>query len=223
MVRGARQDLAHPAIVISRFQFEIGVTERIDDEIPDVPRCDAKHVQADKMIDDGQQSKKADIEHQLFREREGDCRKRAVQATLVVLQMYPMQRAQMKGSVRAVVPNLGPNRRQNPRIEERRQSRVFKKAKVEEDRQHDRMHRCMKGIPQLSPDLLFANRQIVYGSRAYFPFFPVCNIPKQRHNVSESGDKQENENFRRGEHDFAYGDATSVPEFYRSILWHEPS
>ena len=50
MVRRACEQLTHPAIVVSRFQFKIGMTERIDDEISDVPCCDPKKVQTVKVI-----------------------------------------------------------------------------------------------------------------------------------------------------------------------------
>src|SRR5262245_2753851 len=83
------------------------------------------------------------------------------------------------------------------------------------------MGRRMKRIPHLPFDLLRVNRQIVDGSFAYFPFVPVCEVPKERHDVPERGDHQENENFRRGEHDLTRSrrcapraSANSVDPFY---------
>src|SRR3954469_12455991 len=54
MVGRAGEDASATPIVVARLQFEIGVTERVDDEVADVPRRDTEEVERYDQIDGGQ-------------------------------------------------------------------------------------------------------------------------------------------------------------------------
>ena len=172
MVSGARQHLPQPTIVICRFQLKVRVAERIDHKIANVPCCDPESIQSEEIIDNGQRSEQPNVEDQLFRERKGDRRKKAVQMALVMLKMNPMQRPQMEGAMRAVVPNLGPDRRQKRRIEKRGETGILKKTKLEESRQDDCMDRRMKRIPHLPFDLL---RRRSANRISFVRIFSICS------------------------------------------------
>lgn len=54
MVGSARDDLSEPTIVTYRLDFEISVTERIDNEVTNEPRRHAEKVKVEKMVHDRQ-------------------------------------------------------------------------------------------------------------------------------------------------------------------------
>ena len=118
---------------------------------------------------------------------------------LVMLDVDPMERAQVESAVRGIVPDLGPDRGCKRRIRERRQARVVEKSKIQEGCQEHRVDRGMNGVLHLPLDLLLVDRQIVDRSLAYFPSVLDCNVPKQRHGVPERGDHQERHDFRCGD------------------------
>src|SRR5262245_10807783 len=101
------------------------------------------------MIDNGEWTEQPEVKHQLLRERERDRGQTAVQAAFVVLEVDPVQRAQMEGTVRGVVPYLGPDRRHERRVDERKPPRALEAAEVNEYRQDDRVRRCMQRVSQL--------------------------------------------------------------------------
>src|SRR5215470_16492755 len=120
-------------------------------------------------IGDGQDADKSHIEDQLLRERERDCRKRAVQMALVMFQMDPMERAQVKGAVRSIMPNFGPDRRRDQRQSERCPTRALEETKIQEGRQDHRVDRRRQGVFQLPLDLIFLEWNVVYRTIADFP------------------------------------------------------
>src|SRR5262249_32869410 len=107
MVGGAGDDFADPAIEAYRFQLEIRMAERIDDQVSDIPACYSEEIHREETIHDRQRAEQPDIEDQLLRERERHRGERRVQMALVVLQVNPMERAQMERAMGAVVPDLG--------------------------------------------------------------------------------------------------------------------
>ena len=74
---------------------------------------------------DRQQAEQAEIEDQLLGERERDRGEPAVEVAPVMLDVDPVERLEVEGAVRGVVPDLGQDRgRRSGRREERRRAGV---------------------------------------------------------------------------------------------------
>src|SRR5271157_1429167 len=119
---------------------------------------------------------------------------------LVVLHMNPMQRAEMEGAVRAIVPHLGPDNGEKQRAGQRKQRRILEEAEIQEDAEDHRVDRRVNGILQLSLDLLRADGQVVDGPLANPPFVPGGKIPEQRHRVPKRRYHEELDKFPQRDH-----------------------
>ena len=167
------------------------MAERIDYQISDIPCADSENIHADPMIGNCQRAKKTDVEYKLFGEGERNRRQPTIQMALVVFFVNPVQRSQMEGAVRGIVPNLRPNCSSNEGKDERKPTCSSEKATIDQDRQQHRMNRGVQRVPQLSSDLISSDRQIVNDSFADRPFPGHCQVPEQSHQVPKGGDDQE--------------------------------
>src|SRR6202046_3963085 len=90
-------------------QLEITMAEGINHQIADIPGRDAEDIQTKPMIEGRQQTEEPQLKDELLGKGERNCCQPTVQMALVMLPMNPMEPAYVKGPVRTIVPNLGPN------------------------------------------------------------------------------------------------------------------
>src|SRR4051812_46744591 len=161
MVRCARDDLAEETVEVGRLQFEIRMAERIDDEIADIPTRDTEDVETRELVDQGERKQQTKVEDQFLGERKRDRGHPRVNVALVVLDVNPVQWAPVEGSMRGIVPDFGPDRRERRRRYEQREAAVHKESRVDEQRQQNGVDRRVYRIQRLALNLLPVDRQIV--------------------------------------------------------------
>src|SRR4029078_9441446 len=142
MDRGPGKNLPRPLVVRVRPKLEVGVTERVYDQIARVPGGDAEEIERCDEIDAGEHAEIAEVEEQLLRKRKRDRRERAVDVTLVMLDVDPVQRLPMHESMRNIVPDFGPHERQRQCYEEAHRSPVGEKSDVYENGENDGVDGC---------------------------------------------------------------------------------
>lgn len=175
------------------------MAEGIDDQVADVPAGDAEEVEADEAVDDRQHPEEAKVEDELLGEGERDRGKPAVEMAPVMLDVDPMEGLEVECAVRGVVPDLGQDRGEDGRREERTDAGILEAAEKQETGEDHGMKRCMNRIAELPSYLVTADRQIVDDASRDGPLARHGKIPEERHGVAEDRDHDEDDD-RCGAH-----------------------
>src|ERR1700733_8167624 len=101
-----------------RLELEISMAEGINHQVADIPRRDPEDIQTKPMIEPRQRPEEPKVKNEFLRKGERNRSQPTIQVALVMLPMNPVEPAYVKGPVRSIVPNLGPGRRDDKRIEE---------------------------------------------------------------------------------------------------------
>src|SRR5688572_2237481 len=115
--------------------------------------------------------------------------------------MNPVQRRQMKSTMRAIVPEFGPNGGNGRSIGERPDIRCLEAADSQEGGKQHRVNRSMPGVAKLSCDLLARDVERVNGTRCNVPAPAHSPEPEYRHDMSEQADDDKDYELRSGEHE----------------------
>src|SRR3974377_329352 len=102
----------------------------------------------------------------------------------------------MKGAMRAVMPDLRPDRRDQRGGDPLRAGFVPEETEIQENPEDDRVDRRGDRGLKLAPDLLGIDRQIIDRPLANLPLVPACEIPEQPHCVRKRRDHEENDDLR---------------------------
>src|SRR6266850_3530817 len=91
------------------FHLKIRMTERIDDQVANVPGGDSKEIQAIESIHNAKNRKNAQVEYKLLGERERERGEGARQVALVMLDVDPMKSWNVKKAMGEVMPGFHPD------------------------------------------------------------------------------------------------------------------